>query len=257
MNTKLNALILLLGIGFFMIPSTAFSLSVTYDAGGTTWYTNSISGVSTSSAAMSGMTVTAYFSDGNKTTLIWSESSSSNNVYGVWVGDLWSLSIATDGEGDSGKTYYSTGSETFEPWELIVGDTTLTGLFIDAGTGNAVFDANHISSGNPGDTPGSQSGYMFQEYNETDDKLVSTQSSSLEAVVTYSGIVALTGQEPEGDLYRYMTIDFGNGGFTNDTLLFSSDTDTVTSALVVPEPSTMLLFGAGLACLAGIARRRE
>ena len=80
--------------------------------------------------------------------------------------------------------------------------------------------------------------------------------------VTYSGAIYLKGENwadsPVGDLYRYLTIDFGTDYFvgsttTAKTLTFRADTDKMTP---VPEPATLLLFATGLAGLAAVGRRR-
>ena len=59
---------------------------------------------------------------------------------------------------------------------------------------------------------------------------------------------------PVGLYTGYFQID-GGGGSSDDYLLGSADFDINTNN-IVPEPSSYLLFGTGLAVLAGIFRRR-
>jgi hypothetical protein len=61
------------------------------------------------------------------------------------------------------------------------------------------------------------------------------------------------------DLYTGYFQIYGGGGSSEDYLLGSADFDinvTPEPSSVVPEPSSYLLFGTGLAVLAGIFRRR-
>jgi hypothetical protein len=69
--------------------------------------------------------------------------------------------------------------------------------------------------------------------------------------VSYFELVALSGHDPVGDIYRYLEIYFDNpGGFAaGDVLTFIADTDTI------PEPSTLLLLGSGLIGVLVLRRR--
>lgn len=226
----------------FILPTIAHATTIAYDGSGTVWQTNGIVKVGTYGADMAGMQVTVNFSDGSKETREWSENSDS--LFGAW-GSSWNLTV------NSGSTYYN--SRHFEPWSLTVNkDASITGFFIDAGTGNSVFDGTRTYASDPityPSTHNSQTGSPFAYHNMLDPTGLT--------LATYSGLVALTGQAPVGDLYRYLSIDFG-GIVSGNTLQFSADTDNITSSLTpVPEPATALLFAAGAAGMAAINRRKR
>jgi hypothetical protein len=114
-------------------------------------------------------------------------------------------------------------------------------ITFDAFAGNAVFDLSF--NGNSG-TPNSGSGITF-DVTRYDSQIISN------LIVTYRDQVSIGGKPPEGDLYRFMDIYFGDTpGFRGQyaELEFLADTDRIS---VVPLPNTLLLLGSSLLWIAG------
>ena len=236
----------------FVFPAIGSATIVNYDQSGTVWATDSIDAVGTYGDSMAGMEVTAIFSNGIEETVVWSAAGPGRS--GGAQGSLWNLSVfddSTDGSSPNGSTYLE--SSHFSPWTFSVdAEISISRLFIDAGLGATAFDAIKTYASDPinyPSTPGSQSGSPFAYYASADDPYGT--------VATYSGLISLTGSAPVGDLYRYLSIDFTND-VQGSTLYFSADTDTLSGPLTpVPEPATMLLFGAGVVTITGYTLRKS
>lgn len=187
---------------------------------GTGYQTSALTGYATSGAMMDGMTVTVTFDSGSTSTALWADI---GLAAGAATGAGWSLS-------QSGDTFGGT-------WSLS-SDVAITKLFIDAGTGNTVFDRMLVNDAFG--TDGSARGLHISDIN----------------TVTYKDSVALTGFAPVGDLFRTLQIDFyqqvNSYSFITDTdnLFYAGDLNPV-----VPEPSTVALLGLGLAGIAFMRKR--
>ncbi|WP_462267990.1 PEP-CTERM sorting domain-containing protein [Desulfobacter sp.] len=233
-------------------PGRSLATTIEYDDTGPIWYTQNVYDVGTDGYEMAGMAVTVTDANGDTQTSNWigtvppkevpQEEGSDTPGSGEASGDGWRLSVT------EGSTYPNPNSSKYKPWVFTLSKgLSISSIFIDAGAGGTVFDVIPPNSGPS--TPNSQSGSAFAFYSDSmgiDD-----------TTATYSGMVALSGQAPIGDLYRFLSIDFKNpltSGETEMEIMFSTDTDTV-SSITTPEPSAMIFFAMGMLSLAWFFRK--
>jgi hypothetical protein len=180
---------------------------------------------------MTGMSVTAFFNNGSSENLSWAPTSATS---GGVAGTGWSLT--------------QTGDTFGGDWTLTnTSALPITRLFLDGLAARIVFDVN---PGSPS-TPNSASGQPFTRV---------SGGTGRDLVVTYSDLVAITGNPPAGDLYRTMDLTFSVPGGAmlpgSTPLVFETDTDAGSSAIIVPEPTSAAILGVlGLAM--GMMRGRR
>jgi len=191
---------------------------------GTTNNTTALTGYQTHGDDMAGMKVTASFLDGSSETAIWAATS---GAAGAATGTGWVLS-------ESGDTYGGS-------WNLNnTRNSGMSKLVIDAGPGNTVFDIDWSGYG----TAGSANGWTF------------SSSTSFNIIATYKDLVALTGNNPVGDLYRFLILDFTDASGMNSSMSYIADTDNIKFAgdiNPVPLPAAAWM---GLALLGGFGALR-
>ncbi len=186
---------------------------------------------------MAGLSVTAFFSTGGSETVSWEATTS--GAGGV-SGSSWSLTVGGDTLG------------AFGAWSLNTSGEGLSGLLIDAGPGNTVFDIDpegddFSGAGNLG-TLGSGKGLTLT---------LTGGPANLDILATYVDGVSLDGAPAVGDLFRTLEITFATGLPVGSTVTYFADTDSVLSLAPIPEPSSILLFGTGFGVMLGYAWRRQ
>jgi hypothetical protein len=201
----------------------------------------------TTGAMMAGMNVTAYFVAGGSETKTWVVMDAGNGIGGITDGTGWGLSAI----GDTWDA--STLDNPVGQWNLwTVGNTALSRIVIDAISGLVVFDVKlDLEPDDPFSTPDSKRGKEF-----------TTALASPDIDATYSIPIALTGQNPIGDLWGKLELEFMTTGATSGnpvptsftgSFYFTADTDNV---LAIPAPGAILLGSIGAGIVGWMRRRR-
>lgn len=236
-------------ISLLPIASYGASISPQTSQYGTAWEVEVVNTWQTTGNLMDGMSVTVTYIDGtgySTETLSWKDNTGASSLFG------WSLSL----NDYSSNTYDSTTQWIFSSGELQVVNLTLDGK-----NGNTVFDIlfdpavkdpiTGISTYNEYTTDSAQGRYVKigNLYNPP----------GLTISATYSNAVMIEGTSFANDLYHTLSLDFSSGtGFDyfNGTVSLVLDTDNV-NLNPVPEPTTLLLFGLGLASFTAFRARKK
>ena len=195
---------------------------------GTTQLTTSLAAADVATGQdMVGMSITAFFSNGTTQQIIWGVTGPGT---GGALGSSWQLTQA--------------GNTIDFDWTLTNSTAlNITRLLIDAGSGNAVFDAIETPPG----TPNSGLGFPFTE---------TSAVGAFSILPTYRDVVALKGNLPVGDIFRLLDLRFTNpeGFAPGNSLTFLADTDRLGFAgdiAPVPEPGTFVLLTTALVTMLG------
>lgn len=228
-----------------VLPAVAGAQAVSA-VNGTTYVTPGPVNETATGSSMTGMLVTARFTDNTTFSGAWGSLGamvSGVADYGVILGGRVRVSHVDN------DTYPDT------PWLLEqLGTSRLSSLEFDGAPGATGFDryTSTLFGTIPTiGTPGSGFGGDYDEY-----RFISNSSA------VYRDRIAVGANAPVGDLYRRLTITFDGGNLPYNfatesrSIYFGLDTDRIGPS-VVPEPSTYALMGTGLAGLLAAARRRK
>ncbi len=239
----ISAVLVLLFLSGTVVSAASLSVST---ADGVTQDVDNVAAWVTTGNTMDGISVTANITDGSTTY--------TEELF--WLGGTGVVSTQYDWSLTMNYYQYNTWFEGVV-WNLSNTSSTFSieSIVIDGMPGDTVFD---IVNQPDIVTPGSEWGREIVQ-----DSTGNINMPNLSVAAEYSNIVGVDGNGPLGDLYSTLTLTFSDtvssNGLQDDYLgtgnfLFSLDTDNVNE---VPEPTALLLFGAGLVGFTGLRRLRS
>jgi hypothetical protein len=225
-------------------------------APGTAYQTASLSAFQTLGTDMAGLRVTAHFADGASASAEWGDLGGGLSGAGT---PLFRLTFP--GDANTGSFDYG--------WRLAnTSGAGLTRLVLSGAPGNTVFDVD----GEEERTPNSALGIplAFRPAYDPDQALELPSPYAAGSTVTYRNAVGVGGAAPLLDVFEQVDLLFGTAFAAGGEIEFNMDTDSVgdggalapadpgdgVPGAVVPEPSTVVLLGAGVLALAAGGRRR-
>lgn len=200
-------------------------------------------------AGMNGMKVTVDFGTGSPETQFWAVMDASAEKSGV-TGAGWGLTF--------------TGANSF-PWTdsnqwsfNSDGTKSIDKITINALPGNSVFDIYWGTTSAQWFTQGSYFGYWSPNATFDDDDNITYVNTNTgtsmfggyEATWSFTGPVQVGASPVMNDVYTTLEIDF------TDPVSIMNFSFTLDTDHVVPEPTTMLLFGLGLLGFSAVSRKK-